>query len=107
MGGQGKTAVRTIGMAVAMAGFAALLASPVAAQGTAPITMKLSTANPLNECSTERHHNGGTELATGLYSSRTLGIAYGICSAPPTSDFSGACLSGGSHHAPIDVEAMV
>jgi TRAP-type C4-dicarboxylate transport system substrate-binding protein len=31
-------------MAVAIAGFAALLASPATAQGTAPITMKLSTA---------------------------------------------------------------
>ena len=44
MGGQRKTAVRTIGIAVAMAGFAALQASPAVAQGTAPITMKLSTA---------------------------------------------------------------
>ena len=44
MGGQRKAAVRTIGIAVAIAGFAALLASPAAAQGTAPITMKLSTA---------------------------------------------------------------
>src|SRR3984885_5002670 len=44
MGGQRKAAVRTIGIAVAIAGLAALQASPAAAQGTAPITMKLSTA---------------------------------------------------------------
>jgi len=42
MGGQRKAAVRTIGIAVAIAGFAALQALPAAAQ--APITMKLSTA---------------------------------------------------------------
>src|ERR1700684_2526776 len=42
MGEQRRAAVRTIGIAVAIAGFAALQASPAAAQ--APITMKLSTA---------------------------------------------------------------
>src|ERR1700726_778118 len=44
MGGQRKAAVRTIGIAVAIAGFAALQVAPATAQGTAPITMKLSTA---------------------------------------------------------------
>ena len=44
MAGKQRMAVRTIGIAVAIAGFAALQASPAAAQGTAPITMKLSTA---------------------------------------------------------------
>jgi TRAP-type C4-dicarboxylate transport system substrate-binding protein len=42
MGGQRKAAVQTIGIAVAIAGFAALQALPAVAQ--APITMKLSTA---------------------------------------------------------------
>src|SRR6202050_1101045 len=43
MGGQRKAAVRTIGIAIAIAGLAAAHASP-GAQGPAPITMKLSTA---------------------------------------------------------------
>ena len=67
--------------------------------------MKHSTANPLNECSTERHHSGGTELVTALYSSRTLGMSYGICLAPPTSDSSN--LSGAPQRAPMEVEEIV
>src|SRR5579864_221817 len=38
-------------------------------------SMKLSTANPLNEFSTDRHQARGTALAAGLYSRRTLGMA--------------------------------
>src|SRR3954468_16640876 len=68
-------------------------------------SMKHSTANPLKECSTERHHSGGTELATALYSSRTLGMSYGICLAPPTSDSSN--LSGAPQRAPMEVEEIV
>src|ERR1700689_3943750 len=46
MAGKQRAAVRQRGTAVVIAGFAALmgLASPAAAQGAAPITMKLSTA---------------------------------------------------------------
>src|ERR1700758_4832330 len=68
-------------------------------------SMKLSTANPLKECSTDRHHARGTALSAGLYSMRTLGIAYAICSAPPDSSL--ACDSFGFHKPPIDVEASV
>src|SRR5438270_4562141 len=35
-------------------------------------SIKHSTAKPLKECSTDRHHNGGTELGTAEYSNRTL-----------------------------------
>src|ERR1700684_1131198 len=46
MAGKQRAAVRQRGTAIVIAGFAALmgLASPAAAQGAAPITMKLSTA---------------------------------------------------------------
>src|ERR1019366_4501045 len=68
-------------------------------------SMKLSTANPLNEFSTDRHQARGTALATGLNSSRTFGIAYGISFAPPTSWLSGAAF--GSQYPRIDVDASV
>src|ERR1700689_598572 len=54
MAGKQRAAVRQRGTAVVIAGFAALmgLASPAAAQGAAPITMKLSTAT-LNDTQNE------------------------------------------------------
>src|SRR5260370_814125 len=68
-------------------------------------SMKHSTAKPLKEFSTERHHALGTEVAAGLYSRRTFGIAYGISAAPPTSCSSGGAF--GSQKARIEVEARV
>jgi len=80
MGGQRRAAVRTIGIAVAIAGFAALQASPASAQGTAPISMKLSTAT-LNDTQHEWlkrfaaavEKDSGGRIKTEIYPASQLG----------------------------------
>src|ERR1700730_16714499 len=79
------------------------------AKGSAPAaaassSTKVSTTKPLLECSTERHHARGTPDLANAYSTRKLGVTYGINAAVANSLASGFSWPFLSQTAAMEVE---